>query len=474
MNRRNFMKNASAGFALGGFMTQAYGRAEAIGPLAATALSETDRILVIVRLDGGNDGLNTLVNVEHDAYYQARPTLAIPKDQALRLTDQQGLHPELTGFKELFDEGLMSAVQGVGYPNPNRSHFRSTDIWMTASDSNEFITHGWLGRYLETQLPDPSFIPEHPLAIDIGPVLSLSLLGKNGATGMALRNPKQFFWLVDQGNKNLDDNKIPTPAGFELDFIRKVNFESLQYSVQIREAAEKGINKVEYPSDNTLASQMAMIAQLINGGMQTKVYLVRQGGYDTHANQPTRHSDLMRDLNGAVISFQRDLQALGLDKQVLVMTISEFGRRTKENGSSGTDHGTSAPIFLFGPQVQSGVHGNMPNFEEVDRRGYVFHEYHFRQVYASILNEWFGVSPETLNLVFPTQPQLMSLLNVKNQLSAAELAEVDFTGDGKLDFSDFLQFAQAFGSEEPQFDLDKDGKVGFGDFLKFASAFGRR
>ena len=470
INRRDFLKTASrgtAGFTLGGFLARAYGSAEAIGPLAASALPETDRILVLIQLDGGNDGLNTLVNYEHDAYYRARPTLNVPKAQVLPINDTLGLHPELKGFKELYEEGLMTAVRGVGYPNPNRSHFRSTDIWMTASDADEYLTHGWLGRYLESDLPDfQENLPEQPLAVDIGPVLSLALLGKNGAMGIALRNPRQFFNLVDQGNKIIDKNSTPTPAGYELDFIRQVNFESLRYSHQVRKAANRGKNKATYPS-TTLASRLSMVARLISGDLRSRVYLVSQRGYDTHANQLTRHTNLLQELDGAVTAFQRDLQQLGLQDRVLGLTVSEFGRRVKENGSAGTDHGTAAPLFLFGSSTVGGIHGAEPNFDKVDRRGDFFHTYDFRQVYASVLSQWFGVPKEVVRLVFPMNPQLLPLIR-----STPALEAVDFTGDGKLDFDDFIAFARGFGEGDLKYDLDGDGKVGFSDFLAFAQAYG--
>ena len=472
MNRRDFIKNATkggAGFALGGFMARAYGQAEAIGPMAAAALSETDRVLVIIRLDGGNDGLNTLVNFENDAYYQARPTINVKKEDALKLTDTQGLHPRLTGFKELYDQGQLMVMQGVGYPNPNRSHFRSTDIWMTASDSDEFLNHGWLGRYLESQTPGfPENLPEHPLAVDIGPVLSLSLLGQNGAMGIALRNPRQFVRLVEQGNKILEEGSTPTPAGFELEFIRRINFESLQYSTQVQEAANNGVNKVEYPS-SSLGNQLSLVSRLIAGGLRSKVYLVSQRGYDTHANQINRHNTLMNDLNEAVTAFTQDLRQNQLQDRVLGMSMSEFGRRTKENGSAGSDHGTSAPLFFFGTSVNAGIAGPAPNFDQVDKRGDFFYDHHFRQVYASVLNQWFNVSENVLTSIFPSNPSIVPILR-----STPSLTQADFNADGKVDFADFIEFASAYGGTDTKYDLDNNGSVGFGDFLRFADAFRNR
>ncbi|MBK34161.1 MAG: hypothetical protein CME26_01365 [Gemmatimonadetes bacterium] len=473
MNRRDFLTKstqAGAGFALGGFLARAYGNPSAVGPLAATAISPNDRVLVIVRLDGGNDGLNTLIPFESNDYYNSRPNIAIPAGRAKinRLTETNGLHPALSGFRRMFDSGTMTAVQGVGYPNPNRSHFRATDIWLTGSESDEVLNTGWLGRYLEAVHPDfPNTLPSQPLAIDIGPVLSLSLLGRNGGLGIALRDPQEFFDLVNLGNKNVEGSNHLTPAGFELDFIRQVNIESIQYSSQIRSAAERGRNAVEYP-DTTLAQQLAMISRLIAGGLRSRIYLVSQRGYDTHSNQDGRQEDLLKDLDEAIFAFQNDLDRLGQAHRTLGMTISEFGRRVAENGSAGTDHGTAAPLFLFGPEVKGGIVGPDPNFRHTDSRGDFHHTYDFRQVYASLLKSWFEVPADLISSVLPGQSSFLPLLN-----EAPDLEAVDFTGDGKVDFSDFLSFARGFGQEDPAYDVDGDGQTGFSDFVSFARGYGK-
>jgi len=474
ISRRKFLKRsgkaAGASIALGGFMARAYSQETTIGPMSAAALSDTDRVLVIIRLDGGNDGLNTLVHYQNNDYQSARPTLGIPSTDARRnnLDDTHGLHPSLTGFKQLHDEGNLLSIQGVGYPNPDRSHFRSTDIWMTGSGSNEFLSTGWLGRYLDAVNPDfPNTLPEHPLAIDIGPVLSLSLIGKSGGMGIALRDPREFFSLVRLGNQIIDTNEIPTPSGFELDFTRQVNRESIQYSDELRGAGERGKNKVEYP-DTTLAGQLALIARLIDGGMKSRVYLVSQRGYDTHSNQLDRHGSLMTDLNDATIAFHNDLTAQGHARRVLGMTVSEFGRRVEENGSAGTDHGTSAPVFLFGSELQAGLLGPDPDFRNLDDRGDFFHTYDFRQVYASVLNQWFEIPETVTSAILPSATTLLPIVR-PIQTDAS-----DFNNDGIVDFSDFLEFADGFQKGDTRFDIDGDGQTGFSDFLEFARAFGRR
>ena len=473
ISRRKFLKKsgqAGASIALGGYMARAYSQETTVGPMGATALSDTNRVLVIIRLDGGNDGLNTLIPLQEDRYHNARPTLGISASDATinSLDDTHGLHPALTGFKELHEEGKLLSIQGVGYPNPDRSHFRSTDIWMTGSNADEFLSTGWLGRYLDAVNPNfPNTLPAHPLAIDIGPVLSLSLVGKSGGMGIALRDPREFSSLVNLGNQIIDNNQIPTPSGYELDFIRQINRESIQYSDELKLAGDSGQNKVEYP-DTTLAGQLALIARLIDGGMQSRVYLVSQRGYDTHANQLDRHGSLMTDLNDATLAFQRDLESQGHAERVLGMTISEFGRRVEENGSAGTDHGTSAPLFLFGSEIKPGLLGPDPDFRNLDGRGDFFHSYDFRQVYASVLSQWFEIPDSVTSLVLPAATtQIPVIRPIATDAS-------DFNNDGVVDFGDFLEFADGFQRGDTKYDIDGDGQTGFSDFLEFARAFGRR
>ena len=473
ITRRTFLKRGSqagASIALGGYLARAYSQETTVGPMAATALSDTDRVLVIVRLDGGNDGLNTVIHHRDDDYYRARPTLGISAEQAKlnSLDDDHGLHPALTGFKQLHDEAGLLTIQGVGYPNPDRSHFRSTDIWMTGSDADEFLTTGWLGRYLDQVNPNfPDTLPEHPLAIDIGPVLSLSLIGRHGGMGIAIRDPREFASLVNLGNQRIDDTSIPTPAGYELEFIRQVNRESIQYSDELKLAGERGKNLATYP-DSALAGQLSLIARLIDGGMKSRVYLVSQRGYDTHSNQLDRHTNLMTDLNDAILAFQRDLAALGHQRRVLGMTVSEFGRRVQENSSAGTDHGTSAPVFLFGSELQPGLVGSDPDFRTVDDRGDFFHEYDFRQVYGSVLSQWFQIPENVTSSILPAAGNQIPILR------PIRTTQSDFNNDGVVDFDDFLQFADGFSKGDPKYDLDGDGETGFSDFLEFARAFGTR
>ncbi len=477
MQRRDFfrrMLTAGAGlvpFTVWGFPVRAYGRTSDIGILSAAAdAPPTDRVLVMVQLQGGNDGLNTLIPYADDAYYKARPTLGIPRTDLLPISGTLGLHPSLAPLKPLYEEGRMAIIQGVGYANPDRSHFRSTDIWLTGSNADEYLSTGWLGRYLDYQFPNFHDDKESdPLAIHISPVLSLALQGKSGGTGIALQDPVQFFNLVSRGNQIIDTGAPPTPAGYELKFVREINAESLQYSKQVKAAADRGKNVVTYPS-GSLAGQLALVARLIAGGLGTRIYIVSQGGYDTHATQPTRHGQLLDELAKDIAAFEGDLQKLGVSNRVVGMTISEFGRRVKENGSQGTDHGTSAPLFVFGDPVRGGVLGSNPDFGKLDGAGDFVYTYDFRQVYASLLQQWFEAPSDGLKAVFPKG---MTLLPLVQLAQGADLAG-DFDNSGAVDFDDFFAFAQAFGTTNPTFDMDRSGKVDFNDFFTFANNFGRR
>ena len=477
MRRRDFFKRALATgaglfpFTVGGFPVRAYGRTADIGVLSAAAdAPPTDRVLVMIQLQGGNDGLNTVIPYADDAYYRARPTLGLKQTDLTPISDTLGFHPSLAPLKPLYDSGKLAVVQGVGYANPDRSHFRSTDIWLTGSNSDEVLATGWLGRYVDYQFPNfHDDKTSDPLAIHISSVLSLSLQGKSGGTGIALQDPVQFFNLVNRGNQIIGTGAPPTPAGSELQFVREINAESLQYSKQVKAAADRGKNVAQYPS-GSLAGQLALVARLIAGGLQTRIYIVSQGGYDTHATQGSRQAQLLGELGKDVAAFQDDLQKLGVSNRVVGLTISEFGRRVAENGSQGTDHGTAAPLFLFGDRVRGGVLGPNPDFTRLDAVGDLVYTYDFRQVYASVLRQWFEVSDDGLKSVFPRSLTLLPLV----QLAQSGAFAGDFNSDGKVDFDDFFAFAQAFGSTDPTYDLDKSGKVDYNDFFIFADNFGRR
>ncbi len=400
MKRRDFIQQSLVGAILptflNGFSVQAMGLAspEAIGD---------DNVLVIIQLNGGNDGLNTVIPIEkYAAYSNARGTIAIPEAKALSLTGQTKikLHPSMTGLQSLYNDGKAAIIQGVGYPNPNFSHFRATDIWNSGSEADQVITSGWAGRYLSFKYPNfpngyPNADTTDPLAIQIGSAMSMTLQGPVNAMGMSITNPTSFYNLI-QGKQSPVPN---TPAGDELSFLRTVSAQTNLYASVIKNAAAKVTKQVTYPANNGLAAQLKIVAQLIGGGLKTKVYMVNIGSFDTHAAQtntdPTTgvHATLLQYLSDGIKSFMDDLKGLGVSKKVLGMTYSEFGRRIKANASGGTDHGTTAPMFVFGDMVNSSVIGNTPNLPDNAAVGDNLDLQHdFRTVYETILENWFCLS----------------------------------------------------------------------------------
>ncbi len=374
----------------------------------------TDRILVIVQLSGGNDGINTVIPLDQYSTYMAlRANIAIPQDKVLKLNAATGLHPAMTGMKSLYDSGRLVVVQGVTYPSPNQSHFRGTDIWMSGSGFNQYVNTGWAARYLDSQFPNypvgyPNASMPDPLAIQISAVPSLLLRETQGPLGINLSNPDDFYNLVS-GIKAGNTDPLPNnAAGKQIAYIRQIQEQSQQYAKGIKAAADKAKNMATYPArgQNTLADQLAIVARLIAGGLKTRVYVVSMGGFDTHANQVNAadktqgaHATLLGRLSDAITVFQNDLKLLNVDKRVLGMTFSEFGRRVASNGASGTDHGTAAPQFVFGSLVQPGIIGANSSLTDLTS-GNLKMVNDFRDVYGSILKQWFQVNTKEYSNVF--------------------------------------------------------------------------
>lgn len=362
------------------------------GGLFRRSADASDNVLVLINLNGGNDGLNTVVPINDTVYHTARPTIKLSASETLAITDGLALHPQLGATKELFDQGDCAIVSSVGYPEQNRSHFRSTDIWHTASDANKIVATGWLGRYLEASHPEyPATLPQSPFAIQIASSATLALQGTSGSMGIAIDNPDRFYNLA----KGLSVPPDPVPAtlaGPELEFVRSVIEQSNQYSTKIQSAMVDGTTNATYGSDS-LASQLKVVARLINGGLETGIYVVTLGGFDTHFGQTPLHAQRMAQLAGAVKSFLDDVAVAGHADRVAVMTYSEFGRRLNENGSAGTDHGAAAPLFVMGKSVLGGsVIGGAPSLTDLDSRGDIKYMHDYRQVYASVLRDWLGFS----------------------------------------------------------------------------------
>lgn len=381
--------------------------------------STNGKILVILQLKGGNDGLNTIIPYENDIYYSSRPLLSIKKSDALYLNDDFGFHPSLIKLKELYDDGIVSIIQNVGYANPDRSHFRSTDIWLSGSDSDQFIFDGWTGRYLTSAFPEyPDTVPEHPMAIQLGSVQSLLLESEHGSMGVSFEDPNIFYQLV-QGSEVDSDPPPGTIAGEELKYLKQVAAQSIQYADVIKETADSGTNKVDYP-DTKIADQLAIIAKLIAGGLTTPVYLTTLSGFDTHAIQTQTHAGLLLEISEAIHAFQKDIELLGVSDKVVLMTISEFGRRLYENGSQGTDHGTAAPLIVIGSSVSGGIIGTLPDFTDLDESGDIKYEYDFRQIYATMLRDHFQLdeqnTTEILFKEFSTLPILNNPTSLRNNM----------------------------------------------------------
>ncbi|MEM9929583.1 MAG: DUF1501 domain-containing protein [Bacteroidota bacterium] len=375
-------------------------------PFLSGAMADNDRVLVLLQLTGGNDGLNTLIPLDQYANLNAvRSNVLIPEANILTVEDTVGFHPSMTGIRDMYTEGKVAVVQGVGYPMQNRSHFRSTDIWNTASDADEFISTGWLGRYLDQRFPGfpdnyPSAAEPSPFAIVMGSSVSETCQGTSGNFSMAIADIDN----VGQLPTFTDGATLDTPYGKELDWLRVTIEQTNQYAVGIQDAVDQGNTLATYPEGNPVADRLRDVARLISGGLQTKVYIVQLGGFDTHANQtvegdPTTgiHADLLQTLSDAVAAFQADLAALDLEERVLGMTYSEFGRRIRSNGSQGTDHGDAAPLFLFGSCLTGGITGDNAQIDpEVPTNEGVPMQYDFRNVYGSVLIDWFGVEETTV------------------------------------------------------------------------------
>lgn len=409
MDRRSFLRNlgvlAGAGtvsMTLGNIPLRAFSRS------FLNIQAVNGKVIVLLQLSGGNDGLNTIIPFEDSIYYNKRPNLGIKKEDVIKLNNLTGMHPSLQPLKSLYDDGKLAVIQNVGYESPDRSHFRSTDIWLSASDSNVVIDDGWVGRYLAKVLPDHNPInTEHPMAIQIGSTQSALLeCTCQGSMGISFESPNQFYQLIS-GSTADNDPPPNTVAGNQLKYIKEVAALSIRYAQVIKEKADLVENKVTYPNTR-LGAQLAIVAELIAGGLETPVYLTSIGGFDTHANQATNHANLLTTVAQAIEAFQKDLKLLGIDDKVVLMTFSEFGRRLNENGSAGTDHGTAAPLFIIGRNVYGGVYGNNPDLTDLDNSGDIKYKYDFRQLYATLLTQQLGMPiermPDVLMKNFETLP----------------------------------------------------------------------
>lgn len=417
MRRRDFLKQAipasTLPFLIGGFSLRAYGRSPFLEALVASA-TQTDRVLVLVQLNGGNDGLNTVIPLDqYSVLSQARANILIDSTKVLQLTTATGIHPAMTGLLDLYTNGKLAVVQGVSYPNPNFSHFRATDIWLTGADYNQTQDSGVLGRYLDLEFPGfpvgyPNSTMPDPLAISIGSLVSPGLQGPSVSMGMAIADPNAQYILPGGGDTQPPD----TPAGHELTFVREVAQQTQVYSTGVKAASSSVTNKSTlYPTGNSLSDQLKIVARLVAGGLKTRIYVVNIGGFDTHSAQVDTtdhsigtHATLLARLSSAIVAFQDDLALLGADDRVVGLTFSEFGRRVKSNASGGTDHGTAEPMIVFGKLVNPGIVGTNPVLTTTGGviKDNLDMQFDFRQVYGTILRDWFGASPTELQSALAT------------------------------------------------------------------------
>lgn len=351
-----------------------------------------NKVTVIIQLSGGNDGLNTVIPYRNDLYFSSRPKLGIQKNAALSLTDEAGLHPSLTAFKELYDDGSLGIFNSVGYPNPDKSHFRSMDIWHTASDSKEYWNTGWVGRYLDAQCKG---CDKPTQALEIDDVLSLALKGDQ-IKGLALEDPRRlyntsqekYFKEILTQHKN-DAHEQP------VDYLYKTMAETISSADYIFKQSRQKPSSETYP-DSELGKGLKTIASLIFSEINTKVYYISLGSFDTHINQEAQQKRLFTELNGAVKAFVKDLKANNRFNDVLLFTFSEFGRRVAQNASGGTDHGKANSMFFIGGGLkQQGIYNPLPDLANLDDGDLKF-QLDFKQVYATVLNKWLAADADLI------------------------------------------------------------------------------
>jgi uncharacterized protein (DUF1501 family) len=379
MNRRNFL--TLTGTFTGGLLVlpeflHAFG--------SQKNLIMGEQCLVFIQLNGGNDGLNTYIPFDNPLYYQLRPKIALNKNEILSATNGMAFHSALRDFAQMQQNGDLAVIQNVGYPEPNRSHFRSQEIWQTATASNQYLNEGWLGRYLDLQCKE-----HQPTAgINLDAIDNLALKGTQ-PNAITVKDPNRFK------NRTDAEEIVKLSTNPQLDFVRKIANSVHEGSDEIQKALVKSTVDVNYPKSG-LAKNLQWIARLIKGNLNSKVYYTSLAGFDTHDNQLEIHNRKLTELNDAVFSFYSDMKKAQLLQNVTLIVFSEFGRRVKDNGS-GTDHGTAAPMFVIGGNNKGKVIGTNPNLADLDN-GDLKHEIDFRSVYASLLQQKMNFDPISIGI----------------------------------------------------------------------------
>jgi uncharacterized protein (DUF1501 family) len=409
MKRRNFIQSVALSSVGMPLLLKDFRFGAVTKELFKTSRSAEDRVLILVRMNGGNDGLNTLIPLDqYDNLITQRQNVLIPQNQLLTLNTTNALHPAMTGMANMFANGKLAIVQNVGYPEQNRSHFRSMDIW-TSGLMDPAGTTGWLGRYLDQNYPNfPEDYPNEafpdPFAISLGFEVSATCQGLVGNFSQAIDNP--FTTLNLQESANLNDG---TYYGSHMEYLSTMISQANDYGVAVNTAANNGSTlSAMYDDDNPLATQLRYVAQMISGGLKTKIYIVNIDGFDTHDAQVEdgaaatgSHAYLLKTVSDAIAAFQDDLMLLGLEDRVAGMTFSEFGRQIASNASFGTDHGDAAPLFLFGACANAQIHGPNPVIsDQIEDQAGIPMQVDFRDVYASVLRYWFGADPDDIQAMF--------------------------------------------------------------------------
>ncbi len=366
---------------------------------AALTTSDNDRVLIIIRLKGGNDGLNTVIpQYDYDTYANLRPTIKIPSSESFALSTDFRMPNYMQDMQDLWNNGKMKIVHGIGYPNQNLSHFASADIWSSAGNNGDSVQTGVFGRYFENLYPDYLLNPpEIPPAIQIGSLSNLLFSGEDAGYSFSVANPNQLETIAQNGTAYDVQNLPSCTFGDQLGWIRSVVNTTYTYAGVIHEAYNNGSNNANYNESN-IAKQLAICARLIKGDLGTKIYMVTVDGFDTHADQLIRHQELMQDVTNAITNFFQDLDDTGVGENVLAMTISEFGRRPKENASNGCDHGAASTMLLFGAGLDgNGFINTHPSLTNLDEDENLIPSTDFRSVYASILEDWLCIDATVVN-----------------------------------------------------------------------------
>jgi uncharacterized protein (DUF1501 family) len=401
--RRDFLKTsiATGTMVSWGLTVPTFLSRTAAATLDATKPGAKETILVVIELTGGNDGLNTVIPFKDEQYAKLRPTLRIPTAQIKKISDEIGLHPSLAGLADLLQEQALCVVQGVGYPNPNQSHFRSMDIWQAASTADT-LTEGWIGKALRSK---PAAAAFHLAANNESSPLSLTGAPARVPSITSLEDFQLRVVAANSVDKKEQHSLIEGAAQLKseqpnlLDFVKRTAVNTYDSSRRLQEIGKNYQPKFPYPN-TPLANKLKLAAQLIDADLGARIFYVAIGGFDTHANQLPAHANLLQQLSAATTAFYKDLAARGHKERILMMTFSEFGRRPYENGSKGTDHGAAAPMLLVGGKVKPGLVGEHPSLTD-HTMGNLKHHIDFRQVYAAILEKWLGVaSKDVLNGTF--------------------------------------------------------------------------